>query len=79
MRYDGTAVYENAAGLLRWWKNGVETRGSRYGPDEPAGTFFCYTAKGTGVNAADRPGGPKAGDATVGQCRYQFCVNDQKH
>jgi hypothetical protein len=82
MRYDGTNLYETATGPLQWEKpDGSLQRGAEYPPVELPGTIFCNDKKGTGVNDPDRPqslGGPKAGNASKGKCRTQFCVNDSK-
>lgn len=79
MRYHSATFYENPAGDFRWLNGGVLQRGFSYPPREPPGTIFCYGTEGTGVNAPGRAGGSKAGNATRGKCRYQFCVNDNKH
>ncbi len=79
MRYEGVSLYETPGGTMRWDKGGGWQLGAKYGPHEGPGHLFCKTPDGTGVNAPGRPGGPKAGNATKGACRYQFCVNDQKH
>ena len=51
----------------------------RTDPDVKALFVWDSIGYGTGVNAPDRPGGPKAGDSTKGNCQGQFCVNDHKH
>jgi len=79
MRNDQASAYEHATGPLQWEKDGSLVRGELYGPPEPPGTEFCIDPRGTGVNAAGRPGGSKAGDASRGKCQKQFCVNDTKH
>ncbi len=76
MRYVGTTFYESPAGGVRWIKDGAYQYGAYYGPGEAPGHVFCKDQQGTGVNAPGRPGGPKAGNATKGKCRSQFCVND---
>jgi hypothetical protein len=78
MRYDSQRLYETAKGPIQWEKAGSLQRGADYPPMEPAGTIFCDDKEGTGVNAPYRPGGPKAGNASKGKCRRQFCVNDSK-
>lgn len=50
-----------------------------YGSADLPGQQFCTSPKGTGVNAKDRPGGSKAGDAALGRCLFQFCVNWHRH
>lgn len=79
MRYDGSNLYETATGPIQWKKGSALQRGAEYPPMELAGTIFCTQVEGTGVNTPDRPGGPKAGNASKGECRTQFCVNDTKH
>jgi hypothetical protein len=80
MRYDGTSLYETPTGPLEWQKpDGSWQRGADYPPWELPGTIFCNDDKGTGVNDPHRPGGPKAGNASRGRCKRQFCVNDSKH
>jgi len=81
MRYDAATFYENANGSFRWKRpDGTLQRGDEYGFAEASGNIFCDDKKGTGVNA---PMGyrrvSKAGDATKGICRRQFCVNDRMH
>jgi hypothetical protein len=80
MRYEGEAFYENPKGTVRWKKsNGALQQGELYGPFENPGTIFCEKPDGTGVNDnKTHPGGSKAGNATVGICKKQFCVNDNK-
>lgn len=46
---------------------------------ESTGTELCSSSKGTGVNAADHKPRPRYGDATKGDCRHQFCINDKYH
>jgi hypothetical protein len=79
MRYDQANFYERALGSVQWKKGNALVRGEPYGDPEAPGTEFCDDPKGTGVNAAGRPGGPKAGNASVGKCKEQFLVNDTKH
>jgi len=80
MRYARASYYETPKGTWRWKKpNGALQRGNPYDPGENPGTIFCDDPKGTGVNAEKRPGGSKAGDATKGNCKGQFCVNDNKN
>ena len=79
MRYEGEAFYENPKGTVRWKKsNGALQQGELYGSFENPGTIFCEKPDGTGVNDSKRPGGSKAGNASVGICKKQFCVNDNK-
>jgi len=79
MRYNHAALlYEHQGGSIKWRKillpSAKETYefyyGEKYRPWEPAGILFCDSKKGTGV------AGRKAGDATVGNCKGRFCVND---
>jgi hypothetical protein len=81
MRYTGRTFFENPAGPVRWSKpGGGVQRGEVYGPPEAKGTFFCNTAQGDGINApAGYHGVSKAGNATKGDCKHQFCVNDMRH
>jgi hypothetical protein len=45
--------------------------------DEKIGTLYCNSRQGTGVNGieAGKPW-PRFGNATVGECKKHFCVND---
>jgi len=81
MRLNEADVYETPTGNLRWWNEITKKwqRGKDYGSPEAPGTIFCDKPDGTGVNDKKRPGGSKAGDATRGNCKGQFCVNDNKH
>jgi hypothetical protein len=80
MRYEGKDLHETVEGGDIEWKTGVMlTLGAKYPPFEPPGAIFCDQVEGTGVNAPGRPGGPKAGNASKGICKKQFCVNDTKH
>jgi hypothetical protein len=80
MRYDANDLYETPTGSIQWQKKGgALQRGAPYPPAELAGTIFCDQVEGTGVNEPGRAGGPKAGNASKGKCRTQFCVNDMKH
>ena len=76
---DWAELYEKAGGNKRWKKlrddpeGGVAPEGDYIeGESYPAGhvsqTLYCDTKKGAGV----------AGDATCGDCRHQFQVNDHK-
>jgi hypothetical protein len=80
MRYDMQNLYETPTGPILWQapSGGSLRRGASYLPIEPPGTIFCVQSVGTGVNAPDRPGGAKAGNASVGKCLMQFHVNDSK-
>lgn len=70
MRYNLADFYETPNGPNRWVKrDGTLQNGNDYPQKEPAGTIFCNDKKGTGV----------AGNATLGKCKSQFCVNDNKH
>jgi hypothetical protein len=92
MRYNSNAnLFEVPGGRYRWRKVFPDGRegldfifGERYMPFEDEGTIFCERPDGTGVNA---PGGftlpdgrkvSKAGKATRGSCKKQFCVNDTR-
>lgn len=89
MRYTGAHFYETPGGPFRWRRmdagGATKVRGDWYPPSEKPGTIFCDQTEGTGVN--DPRGGtlpdgrklPKAGNATKGKCKQQFCVNDMKH
>jgi hypothetical protein len=82
MRYCGEILYENPKGEWRWKKppTGEWQRGEFYGEGEDTGHIFCDDPKGTGVNAPQGyQGVSKAGNATKGNCKGQFCVNDNKH
>jgi hypothetical protein len=80
MRYESAYFRETPTGTYRFWNlDGTEKLGELYAPGETPGTIFCETQGGTGVNDERRPGGSKAGDATKGNCRGQFCVNDNKN
>jgi hypothetical protein len=84
MRYPGKKFYEFPGGKWTWQHASQSVSGYEYEPDEPVGTIFCDTDKGTGVN--DSNGGtlpdgrklPKAGNASIGDCMHQFSVNDLK-
>lgn len=82
MRYDLASYYETPTGSCRWKKppDGALQRGEPYAPPENPGTIFCNDPKGTGVNAPKGYRGvSKAGNASKGNCKSQFCVNDNKH
>jgi hypothetical protein len=82
MRYDCASYYETPTGSCRWKKppDGALQRGEPYPPPENPGTIFCNDPKGTGVNAPKGYRGvSKAGNASKGNCKSQFCVNDNKH
>ncbi len=81
MRYASATFYEVAGGRFAWKKGGAGPyiQGELYPADVPqSASSFCSAQEGTGINAADRPDGSVAGDATVGQCIRQFQVNDLK-
>jgi hypothetical protein len=80
MRYESANLRETPTGTYRFWPAPDRVKlGELYTPWEEPGTIFCETQGGTGVNDERRPGGSKAGDATKGNCRGQFCVNDNKN
>jgi len=82
MRYDEASYYETPTGSCRWKKppDGALQRGEPYGSPENPGTIFCEKKDGTGVNAPKGYRGvSKAGNASKGNCKSQFCVNDNKH
>jgi hypothetical protein len=81
MRYEGESFYENPKGNFRWKKpDGALQLGKLYWPTENPGTIFCDKPDGTGVNDEKKhPGDTKAGRASMGKCKSQFCVNDNKH
>jgi hypothetical protein len=73
MRYPGAdwaELYERAGGKYRWRKEGQGDyiEGESYPAGHVSQTLYCNTKKGAGV----------AGDATCGDCRHQFQVNDHK-
>jgi hypothetical protein len=69
MRYNLADFYETPDGPNRWEKQDKMLQQGNDYPHEPAGTIFCNDKKGTGVT----------GNATLGKCKSQFCVNDNKH
>jgi len=71
MRYDCSDGYERSAASRYYLQ--VDR--------EPVGEGLCTSAKGTGVNAADRAPRPRYGDAAAdkGDCVDQICVNDLYH
>jgi hypothetical protein len=81
MRYEGEVYYESPNGNRRWKKpDGALQLGKPYLPFENPGTIFCDKPDGTGVNDEKKhPGDTKAGNASLGKCKSQFCVNDNKH
>jgi hypothetical protein len=81
MRYSLSSYYENSMGTWRWKKppKGALQLGKPYAPGEDPGIVFCDDAKGTGVNGNADLGSSKAGNATKGNCKGQFCVNDSRH
>jgi hypothetical protein len=78
MRYNrASALYEHPGGSIKWNKFLPSGRvsfdftfGEMYKPWELPGTIFCDSQKGTGA------AGRKAGNATRGNCKGEFCVND---
>ena len=83
MRYTGGSYYEaRHGGEYRWQKRTgkvlTTVTGYDYGDPEKDGTIFCDDNIGTGVNAPDFRPAPKAGAASRGNCKRQFCVNDIK-
>lgn len=62
--------YEKPNGRFRWEKEAGKgfRYGERYPRGEATGTIFCNTKRGSGVT----------GNATYGECKKQFCVNDAR-
>jgi hypothetical protein len=83
MRYEGETFYETPKGDWRRIEpsTGVVVKVlAFYGKGENPGTIFCDKQEGTGVNDEKKhPGDTKAGNASVGKCKSQLCVNDNKH
>jgi hypothetical protein len=82
MRYIYASYYQYAQGQYRWHDPNNPNAwiyGEYYPPAVEPGTIFCTSKAGTGQNAADYKPAPKAGDATLGNCARQICVNDLKH
>ena len=59
------------------WVGSETTRFLIERDDEKIGTTYCNSKQGTGVNGveAGKPW-PRFGNATVGECKKHFCVND---
>ncbi|MBI4585262.1 MAG: hypothetical protein HY717_14710 [Planctomycetes bacterium] len=67
MRYAVADAYISVSDAsVRYWIAG----------DEMKGLYLCETPQGTGVNASGRKPQPRYGDATLGRCKPQVCVND---
>jgi hypothetical protein len=82
MRYPYASYYQYAQGQYRWHdpnNPNAWVYGESYPPAELPGEIFCTSPKGTGVNAPDYKPVSKSGDATLGNCAAQICVNDLKH
>jgi hypothetical protein len=80
MRYMRAFYYAKAGGRYAWRETdgGDYIQGELY-PERPfSRTLYCDDKKGTGINAEEYPDGPVAGDASVGDCRHQFQINDHK-
>ncbi len=43
------------------------------------GRQLCTSAEGTGVNGSGFLPRPRSGNATVGNCKHQVCINDKYH
>jgi hypothetical protein len=71
MRYDDGRTYKGPDGnyyLLLDWKKQYS---------ELTGITLCKSNKGTGVNDPNHAPRPRYGDATVGNCQGQVCINDK--
>ena len=68
LRYNLAEYYAGAANDRVWQHNGVES----------PGFSLCESKAGTGVNASGHCPEPRYGDATVGCCKTQLCVNDRR-
>jgi hypothetical protein len=82
MRYIYAGYYEYSQGQYRWHnpnKPNAWIYGESYPPAVQPGTIFCTSPEGTGENAPGHTPVPKAGDAKLGACARQICVNDLKH
>ena len=78
MRYDMTHFFEDPKGVCWWKRSGPKnTSGSLYGQD-PRGSIFCRSPRGTGVNAEGREHN-KAGAASRGACMSQLCLKNGAH
>jgi hypothetical protein len=77
MRYNSDNFYEDAGGNCEWKHNGALRKG-RVGDYQSPGVKYCKSREGTGVNA--RGANPNmAGDATLGECIFDLCINSAKH
>ena len=85
MRYSGGTVVEDVRGplLATYLDDSGALRTAHAAAIEskldPKGKAFCTTKAGLGVNDAKRPGGSKFGDASLGNCMAQVCVNWHTH
>jgi len=91
MRYIRAAYFDQDQGGYCWRAldetgrlTGPLLRGEPYGRSQMPGTTFCNSNLGTGINSGRyTPGSarhvPNLGNATLGGCSLQFCVNDMKH
>ncbi len=81
MRYDVAQSYE--VGGIHY----LVDRPVPFNPDAPdlvllsqlTGITLCTSAEGTGVNASGFPPRSRSGNATVGNCKHQVCINDKYH
>ncbi len=73
MRYDNANAYQYIDGKIYV----IRKKKGYYG--ELSGIGLCSSKKGTGVNASTHIPRPRYGDATAGNCRHQFCINDKYH
>ena len=71
MRYNCALAYDP--------RDGVAPADVRYAVLERSGIGLCDSRTGTGVNAAGRSPQPRYGNATVGECRGQVCMNARYH
>ena len=73
MRYDDAIAYakDKADGNIYI----LEDADKHFG--ELTGIHLCTSAKGTGVNASSRGAKNRYGDADMGDCIHQFCINDK--
>ncbi len=63
--------------LARYYVGAASDRVWRHNTEEPPGFLVCQGSAGTGVNASDHCPESRYGDATVGCCKTQLCVNDR--
>lgn len=70
-RYDCASAYESTIGSVRYMLPN--------GTSEAPGMFLCSESEGTGVNKPSRTPEPRYGDAELGKCKDQLCLNDLYH